>query len=182
MNDESDKPLEVLAEGKFLRLLKRGRWEYVERLKARGAAFVLAVTEEQELVLVEQFRVPLGQRSIELPAGIIGDEAQFSDESDLESGLRELEEETGFRASGGELLFTGPTAPGLSSEHISFIRAFGLRRVGPGGGVADEDIQVHIVPLDRIDEWLAMKRESGYCIEPRIYAGLYFAKNLSADR
>jgi len=176
MNDESDKPLEVLAEGKFLRLLKRGRWEYVERPNARGAAFVVAVTDEGELVLVEQYRVPLGQQSIELPAGIIGDEAQFTNESALESGLRELEEETGFRAARAELLFVGPTAPGLSSEHISFIRAFELRRVGPGGGVADEDIQVHVVPLERIDEWLAMKREAGYCIEPRIYAGLYFAK------
>lgn len=174
--DESQLPLETLAEGKFLALRKRGRWEFVERPNARGAAFVVAVTPDREIVLVEQFRVPLGQRSIELPAGIIGDEAQFSDESAVESGLRELEEETGFRAARGELLFVGPTAPGLSSEHIHFIRAHDIERVGPGGGVDGEDITVHVVPLSGVDAWLKAKRETGFCIEPRIYAGLYFAR------
>jgi len=176
MNDESDKPLEVLAEGKFLRLYKRGRWEFVERLGARGAACIVAVTAEDEIVLVEQYRIPLSSSSIELPAGVVGDEEAFQNESVVESGLRELEEETGFRAAHGELLFTGPSAPGLTSEQISFVRAYDLRRVGPGGGVADEDIRVHIVPLERVDLWLEEQRKIGCCVDPRIYAGLYLAK------
>ena len=136
----------------------------------------MAVTAENEVVLVEQYRIPLGGMSIEFPAGVVGDEEAFENESVIESGLRELEEETGFRATRGELLFTGPSSPGLTSEQISFVRAYDIRRVGPGGGVADEDIRVHVVPLDRVDLWLEEQRKIGCCVDPRIYAGLYFTK------
>jgi ADP-ribose pyrophosphatase len=169
-------PDEVLYQGRFLALHRQGRWEYVSRINTRGAAFIVAVTEARELVLVEQYRVPLGARSVELPAGIIGDDAQLADEGVEAAALRELEEETGFRGSHAELLASGPVGPGLTSEILYLVRAHGLQRVHAGGGVDGEDITVHLVPLERVPEWLQQQARSGRCIEPRIYAGLWFAQ------
>ena len=175
-------PIETLYEGKYLALRREGSWEYVERHRARGAAFILAVTAAREIVLVEQYRVPLHAPCIELPAGIIGDEAAFADEGIEAAALRELEEETGFRGSRAELLLSGPIAAGMTSEILYLIRAHGLERVSAGGGVEGEDITVHVVPLAGIGEWLARQGESGKWIEPRVYTGLWFAQNEAAGK
>lgn len=177
MRKMTEEHITTLYEGKFLRLQKNGRWEYAERVNARGAAFILAVTTQQEIILVEQHRVPLNRRTIELPAGIIGDLAEHADEAVLDSAIRELEEETGFRAARAELLFDGPVAAGLTSEILYFVRALDLTRVHAGGGDDTENIVVHVVPLAQAHEWLERKRAAGLMIEPRIYAGLYFAIN-----
>src|SRR5215831_1758390 len=63
-----------LCAGKYLVLIREGHWEYAERVNAKGAAIIVAVTDEQKLLLVEQYRIPVHARTIELPAGIIGDE------------------------------------------------------------------------------------------------------------
>lgn len=166
----------TLYEGKFLRLQKHGRWEYAERVNARGAAFILAVTPQKEIVLVEQHRVPLNRRTIELPAGIIGDLAEHASESITDSALRELEEETGFRASRADILLEGPVAAGLTSEMLYLVHAKDLVRVHDGGGDDSENIIVHVVPLTQAHAWLERKRTEGLLIEPRIYTGLYFAQ------
>ncbi|MGH8538968.1 MAG: NUDIX hydrolase [Stenotrophobium sp.] len=163
-----------MYQGKFLRLSQNGRWEYVERVNSTGAAFILAITPAREILLVEQYRVPLQARTIELPAGIIGDEGHGG-ESVIASALRELEEETGYRAARAELLLTGPVAPGLTSELLHFVRAHDLTRVHAGGGVDGENITVHLVPLAQARSWLARKSAEGLLVEPRIYAGMYFA-------
>lgn len=173
----STPPIETLYEGKYLALRREGHWEYAERPHARGAAFIVAVTEAQEIVLVEQYRIPLHARCIELPAGIIGDEAAFANEGIEAAALRELEEETGFRAARGELLASGPVGAGLASEILHLVRAHDLKRVHAGGGVEGEDITVHVVPLAGIGEWLARQGRSGKWVEPRIYAGLWFVQN-----
>jgi ADP-ribose pyrophosphatase len=164
----------ILYTGKFLSLIKEGHWEYAVRVNATGAAVIVAVTDEQKLLLVEQYRTPVQSRTIELPAGIIGDEAGHSNESFTEAARRELREETGYDAEYIELLMTGPASGGLTSELVTLLRATGLRRVGPGGGVALEKIIVHEVPLSEIDSWLAAKAQTGVIIEPKVYAGLYF--------
>lgn len=169
----SKPPVEVLHRGKFLVLLKEGRWEYVQRTSNRGAVFVLAVTEARELVLVEQHRVPLHANTIELPAGILGDEDSHPDETPESCALRELEEEAGFSGTDARVISTGPVAPGLTSEILYLVRVTGLRRTGAGGGVGNEDITVHLAPLDGIDGWLADRRDAGLQVEPRIYTGLY---------
>jgi ADP-ribose pyrophosphatase len=135
------------------------------------------VTDADEIVLVEQLRVPVGQRVIELPAGVIGDEPQFAGESIEAAALRELEEETGFRAGHIERVLTGPTAPGMSSEMLHLFRARQLVRVNPGGGVEGENITVHIVPLATAPQWLSARAAEGRLIEPRVYVGLWFAAN-----
>lgn len=170
----SKEPVEVLHRGKFLVLLKEGRWEYVQRVSNRGAVFVLAVTDGRELVLVEQYRQPLHARTLELPAGILGDEDSHPDETPESCALRELQEEAGFTGRQARVLGTGPVAPGMTSEILYLVQVEGLRRTGAGGGVGGEDITVHRAPLDGIDAWLEAQRRRGLWIEPRIYTGLYF--------
>lgn len=164
----------TLYTGKYLALLKEGRWEYAERIGVTGAAIILAVTDEQKLLLVEQYRIPVHCRTIELPAGIVGDEPNRSAEQVADAAHRELAEETGYSAGRMEILTTGPASSGLTSEVVTLLRATGLKRVGAGGGVAHENIVVHEVPLDRVHEWLAGKAKVGLLVEPKVYAGLYF--------
>jgi len=162
---------EMLYKGKFLAMVKEGRWEYCERVNATGAAIIAAVTPENKLLLVEQFRIPVGKRTIELPAGIIGDEPDASDEA---AAARELLEETGYEPARVEALTTGPASSGLTSETVTLFRASNLKRVHAGGGVAHEEITVHEVPLSEVHEWLEDRAKAGLLIEPKIYAALYF--------
>ncbi len=171
--------IEVLYEGRFLRLLKNGRWEYVQRVRARGAAFIVALTDAHEIVLVEQYRVPMQARVIELPAGIIGDEAEFADEAVEAAALRELEEETGFRGAQIERLLSAPTAPGMAAEMLHLFLVTGLKRVHAGGGVDGENITVHVVSVDDIAEWLDAKTRLGTLIDTRVHAGLWFVQQAS---
>jgi ADP-ribose pyrophosphatase len=172
MADMSDP--ETLYRGRFVELVRDGRWEFVRRVKARGAVFVLAATDAGEIVLVEQHRVPVGARTIELPAGIYGDDESEEHETPEQCGLRELEEETGFRGARASVLLTGPVAPGLTTEVMFLVRVEDLTRIHAGGGVGGEDITVHTVPLAGIEDWLEERRLAGLLVEPRIYAGLYF--------
>jgi ADP-ribose pyrophosphatase len=164
----------TLQTGKFLAMIKEGHWEYVDRVNATGAAIILAVTVEQKILLVEQYRIPVHARTIELPAGIIGDEPGDANESQAEAARRELMEETGYAAETIDRLMTGPACSGLTSERVTLFRALGLRRVGKGGGVAHEDIVLHEIPLLEVVAWLEMKAKIGILIDPKIYAGLFF--------
>ncbi len=167
-------PRIALCTGKFLALVKEGRWEYVDRIGATGAAIIVAVTDEQKLLLVEQYRIPVHARTIELPAGVIGDQSADRDESHADAAKRELLEETGYSAERIETLTTGPASSGLTSEVVTLLRASGLKRVHAGGGVGHENIIVHEVPLNDVHDWLAAKASAGLRIEPMVYAGLYF--------
>lgn len=164
----------TLCTGQFLALIKEGHWEYAHRPNASGAAIIVAVTEAQTLLLVEQYRIPVHARTIELPAGITGDEPGSSDESQVEAARRELLEETGYEAEHLEVLMHGPASAGLGSEVLTLFRASKLRRVGAGGGVAQENITVHEVPLAEVHAWLEAKAKSGVLVDPKVYAGLYF--------
>ncbi len=164
----------TLHTSKFLALIQEGHWEYVDRVNATGAAIILAVTPGEAILLVEQYRIPVHARTIELPAGIIGDEPGGGDESQAQAARRELLEETGYEAGWVEALGTGPACSGITSERVTLFRATRLRRVHAGGGVALEDITVHEVPLAGVNAWLAAKAKTGVLIDPKVYAGLYF--------
>ena len=166
----SDEPV-VMCEGKYLRLVKRGHWEYAERTNAGSAVIVIAVTPERKLLFVEQFRIPMGAPTIEMPAGLVGD----LDAADTmeEAARRELLEETGWRADEVKVLMVGPTSSGMSNEMIAFVRARGLTRVNAGGGDATEDITVHEVPVDEAPRWLAGKMAAGYSMDLKLWAGLW---------
>ncbi|KFN51078.1 NUDIX hydrolase [Arenimonas composti] len=165
---------ETLCEGRWLRLQRRGHWEYAERIRGGSAVIVIALTPERKLLFVEQFRVPLGAPTIEMPAGLIGDH----DDADTAEAAarRELLEETGWEAAHIEILLTGPTSAGLSNEEITFARATGLRRVHAGGGVDGEDITVHEVPLAEAPAWLAARMAEGFRLDAKLWAGLWLAE------
>lgn len=169
----------TLGEGRFLRLVASDNWEYVERIGCRTAVVIVAVTDAGELLLVEQYRAPVAARVIELPAGLVGDAA--APETEVDAAQRELLEETGYLARAFEQLCTGPPSAGMSSEMISFYRASQLTRQHAGGGVDDEAISVHHVPLAAIEAWLAERSESGCVIDPRVYVGLYFCARSLAE-
>lgn len=167
-------PKVTLAAGRFLALVREGHWEYAERTNATGAAIIVAVTEAKRLLLVEQYRLPVHARTIEWPAGIVGDEPGSGQEAHVEAARRELLEETGYHAEHWRTLTHGPASSGLTSETVTLFLATGLRRVGTGGGVAHEDITVHEVPLAEVDAWLEARARTGRLIDPKVYAGLYF--------
>lgn len=166
--------METLYQGKFLNMVREGRWEYCERVSQTTAVMIFACTPEGKVLLVEEFRPPIGKQSLCFPAGLSGDEGP---ESDAVAARRELLEETGYEAAGMRYLFTGPSSPGLTSETLSFYLATDLKKVAAGGGVDNENIIVHEAPLDSIDAWLAEQTAAGKSIDPRIYTGLYFLKN-----
>lgn len=161
--------------GRYLSLLERDGWEYASRSNASSVAVLVPVTDAGEILLVEQYRKPVGARVIELPAGLVGDHAD-PDESVLEAARRELEEETGFAAERLLALMACPSSAGMSDEIIHFILATGLKRVGPGGGDASESIEVLPVPLSQIDAWLAARLTEGALMDPKIYAALYWLR------
>ena len=175
MNPPITNPPITLHTGRILALIKEGNWEYVDRVNATGAALIFALTAEQRVLLVEQYRIPVHARTIELPAGIIGDEPGSSNESNAEAARRELLEETGYAAERMEALTTGPACSGITSERVTLFHATGLRRTGKGGGVAHENITVHEVPLAEIVPWLEAKAKTGVLIDPKVYAGLFLA-------
>lgn len=164
--------VDTLGAGRFLQLYKRNGWEFVERVAVTDVAVLIAVTKTNELVLVEQYREPVRAKMIELPAGLVGDEKEFSGESLLDAANRELEEETGFRSKRLSVVAKMPSSGGLTSEIVTFVHAAELTKVGPGGGVEGEDIKVHVVPLADVDRRLAACSAEGCLIDPKIYAGL----------
>lgn len=156
---------EIAWQGRFIRVLKQGRWEYASRVNGVRAAVILAI-DDGCVILVEQFRVPLGKRCLELPAGLVGDET--AGESVETAAKRELEEETGYRADRIVELGEFYSSPGIVSEGFTLVRAEGLTRVGDGGGEGDEDITVHRVAVAEIDAFVVAKRAEGVAIDVKL--------------
>lgn len=161
MNDAE----EIMWQGQFITAKRRGKWEYVGRARGIKAAVILAV-EDGHVLLVEQYRIPLGADCIELPAGLIGDHDDGEDA--LTSAARELEEETGYRAESMEIVGEFFSSPGMVSESFTLVRATGLTKVGDGGGVDGENIIVHRIALHRLSEFIASKREAGCVMDVKL--------------
>lgn len=159
---------QTVWQGKFITAKTRGKWEYVSRARGIRAAVILAIDADRHVLLVEQFRVPLGQTCIELPAGLIGDDDDNPDEDPVAAANRELEEETGYRA--GRMIVVGEffSSPGMVSEAFTLLRAHDLVKVGDGGGVDGEDIVVHRVALSALPGWLDQCRARGAGIDVRL--------------
>jgi ADP-ribose pyrophosphatase len=160
-----DEPVEIVWSGKYLVTKKRGTWEYVSRAGGIRAAVILAI-DAGDVILVEQYRVPLGRACLELPAGLVGD--IDAGESVELSARRELEEETGYRAQRIENLGDFYSSPGMASESFTLMRASGLAKIGDGGGDGDENIVVHRVPLGGIEAFVAAKRADGLAIDVKL--------------
>ena len=168
MTPDHDAPERIEWQGDYITAKTRGRWEYVGRPRNIRAAVILAVDDDDHVLLVEQYRVPLGQYCLELPAGLIGDEDGRGDEDPLVAAGRELEEETGYRAAVLEDLGCFWSSPGMVSESFTLVRARDLAKVGAGGGVGEENITVHRVPLADIRSFIDAKRADGCGIDVRM--------------
>jgi ADP-ribose pyrophosphatase len=156
---------EIAWTGKYIQVKAHGTWEFVGRTRGVSAAVILAI-DDGHVILVEQYRVPLGRMSLELPAGLVGDEEDG--EGAAAAALRELEEETGYRAARMIDLGRFHASPGMSSEGFTLLRAEELTRVGAGGGVESEDIIVHRVPLDELAGFVAAKRAEGAAMDVKL--------------
>lgn len=165
MSEPAEAP-QTMWEGRFIRMMKQGKWEYAERSRGIEAAVIVAITDADEVVLVEQYRVPLGRRCLELPAGLVGDVTEG--EPLAEAANRELEEETGYRAGSIEPLGFFNSSPGMVSEGFTLVRARNLVKVGTGGGDAEEDITVHLVPRSSLSAFVADKRAEGLAMDVKL--------------
>jgi len=169
-------PRETLFKTRWLAVHRIGHWDFVERPNADCCVAILPITPRGEIVLVEQFRIPVQKRVIEIPAGLVGDEEDHRDEALAETAARELLEETGYRAGRVEPLLASPTSAGMTSETTHFFLATDLVREHHGGGTGAEDIQTHIVPLDSLRDWLATQENAGLAIDCKIHAALWAAE------
>ncbi len=162
MADEAE---EIVWQGKFITTKTRGKWEYVSRARGIKAAVILAI-DDDHVLLVEQYRVPLGLNCLELPAGLIGDE-QAGEAIEI-AAARELEEECGYRPGRIEVIGDFYSSPGMVSESFFFVRAHDLVKVSEGGGVEGEDITVHRVALGELADFIAMKRNEGCAMDVKL--------------
>lgn len=159
---------QIVWQGKFVTAKVNGKWEFVSRARGIRAAVIVAIDDDDHVILVEQFRVPIGRPCIELPAGLVGDHDDIADEEDTTAAARELEEETGYRAARMEILGEFHSSPGMLSESYTLIRAHGLEKVGPGGGTDGEDITVHRVPLAGLGAFIEERRKLGDAIDGKL--------------
>ncbi|WP_435021120.1 NUDIX hydrolase [Tundrisphaera sp. TA3] len=171
-----DQKLEVIGEGKHLRLVRKDGWEYAERARPVRAVFIAAVTDDAKLVLTHEYRVPVNSIVIGFPAGLVGDTEGDEDEELETATRRELIEEAGFEPGHVEFLTRGPTSSGMVDEIIAIMLATQLRRVGAGGGIGSESIRVEEVSLAEVDAWLRARVAEGALVDPKVYTGLYFLR------
>lgn len=167
--------IETLFSTRWLAMYRIDTWDFVRRPQTDSCVGILAETPEQEIVLIEQFRVPVQRRVIEVPAGLVGDEEEFAGESLADTARRELLEETGYSAESMELLMKSPTSAGMTSEYTHLFHATNLTRQHDGGGVAGEDIAVHLVPKANLRAWLKQKEAEGLAIDFKIHAAMWAA-------
>ena len=156
--------MNTIFEGKHVLVIERDGWEFVERKNGKEAVAVIALTDDDELILVEQYRRPVDARVIDLPAGLVGDDGE---NDPARTAAKELEEETGFIAGEVRFIAKCPTSPGITSEQVSFYRALRVH----GAAKPEEGIGVHLVPRARIAAWL---RETSSLIDVKVWTALYF--------
>ncbi|WP_309662182.1 NUDIX hydrolase [Sphingomonas sp.] len=168
MSDELEAPAKIMWQGKYIRALTRGRWEYVSRVGDVRAVVIFAEFEGK-VILIDQTRVALGGRCLELPAGLVGDEDPGATIED--TAVKELEEEASFTASSVERLGDFHASPGMLSEGFTLVRAHGVR---PTGVAHEEDIVVHLVPRADIPAFIEQKRAEGFAIDVKLLIFLNF--------
>jgi|SRR5437868_4812947 len=171
MSGEDAEPVEVMWQGKYVRVLKCGTWEYVSRANNISAVVILA-EYTGKVILIDQPRTAVGGRCVELPAGLVGDEdAEATPES---TAIKELEEETGFTADRIERLGDFYASPGMLSESFTLVRAHGVRKIGDGGGDEHEDINVHLVARADIPNFIEQKRAEGFGVDVKLLIFMNF--------
>ncbi|MFZ1741382.1 MAG: NUDIX hydrolase [Pontixanthobacter sp.] len=175
---DADLPEQIVWEGKFITAKVRGKWEYVGRARNIRAAAIIAI-DDGHVLLVEQYRIPLGKISLEIPAGLIGDDDGLEGEAPEVAAMRELEEETGYVAERMENLGEFFSSPGMVTESFTLLRAHGLTKIGPGGGTPGENITVHRVKLTQLTQFVADWRAKGHAVDVRL--AILMAANFTGE-
>ena len=176
-----DRPVQIV-DGKHVRFMRAGTWEYASRKGVTGIIALVPVTDDGKLVLVEQYRPPVGAPVVELPAGLAGD-GKHRHETLEDAARRELAEETGYAADTLEYVGGGAASAGICDELISMFVARGLSKVGPDAAELQDAeaaaergrITVHEVPLADVLPFLAERERAGSFVDLKVYAGLFFA-------
>jgi len=146
---------EILSKGKHLTLNKKiyknqdghdVQWEYAERANGVQVAAIIGVTADDDVILVRQFRAPVGRKVFELPAGI----TDVPGETLKETIAREFKEETGYSIKNIKPLFQTYSSPGLTSETVHIFRG----DVGEKGEQLDKDIEVYLIPRESVPMFL----------------------------
>lgn len=170
-----NKTQSIMTTGRFIECVAAEGWEWVRRTNTTGAVGIVAITDDDELVLIDQHRIPVGKRVIELPAGLAGDSKDTHGEAFEAAAKRELIEETGYDAADMRHLLDGLSSAGLTDECITLFLATKLKKVGDGGGDHAEDINVHVIPLHAVHGWVQSRMNAGYGVDFKVFAGLFFA-------
>jgi len=143
---------EILFQGKFIRVRRdyteRGTWESVELDSHTKTAVVIALTEDGYILLEKHYRFPLDKYVIELPAGLVDDEAPE------ECAKRELLEETGYEADELIPLFKGVICQGITRMEAYYFYAPNVKYRGEQSLEPTEDIEILKVPFQHIDDFL----------------------------
>lgn len=138
-----------------------------EAIRHPGASAIVPVDEEGNVTLVRQYRAPIAQVLLEIPAGKLDDK----DEDRLEAAKRELREETGLTAEKWKHLTDIVTAPGFCDELISIYLATGL---SDGEDEPDEDEFLNIVKMP-LTELIEMAKR-GEISDSKTLVGLLLAE------
>lgn len=150
-----------------------GRIVHYDFLGHKGAAAVVAVTDEGRLLMVRQYRNALDRFTLELPAGA----KNTAEEEGIVCAARELEEETGFYSDNLELLLTLNTTVAFCNEKIEVFLAKNLK---PSKQNLDEDEFVEVEEYS-IDDLLAMIY-SGEITDSKTIAGIFAYKEKYMDK
>jgi ADP-ribose pyrophosphatase len=173
---------EVVRRGKYLEF----RIDHIRRADGSGgtrdvvghpgAIAVLAVDDERRLLMVRQWRIPAGRAMLEIPAGTLDVRDGITEDPDL-AARRELEEETGHRASTWRKLAEFWTAPGFATELMHLYLATGLDSAADDQRLApdeDERLELQHLPLDRAVELV----ESGEISDAKSILGILWLDRL----
>jgi len=168
-------------EGKWLRVIKRNGWEFVERTNITGIVAIIPVTKDGNIILIKQYREPLQKTVIEVPAGLVGD--VDNKESIKTAAQRELLEETGYHANCLEELGTFPVSPGLCTEQLTYVIATDLEKLTEQVGVGDEQIEVFEIPIPTAVSYLLdQAKHPDILVDAKIFSAIMFAAAVVATQ
>jgi ADP-ribose pyrophosphatase len=147
---------------------------YAAQRPVADTVHILGLTDDGQVPVLRQWRVPMQAWVWELPAGI----CDVPGEPLEATARRELMEETGYRAAQLRLLGRGTVSPGMTNELWNAYLATGLELAGAGGGVHGERLELVLRPLAGLDEWFLARSQVGELVDSKVFAHLALAQRV----